>query len=496
MATQVLTGSGVNNDVLSWLSTLGNYDLGDRRLALDNRHEDNSTALARMELEQRAREIDNQYELDKERLGLDRANLLRQQRMDAASADLADRQLALQTEQANFNQRDSLASKKMQLVDMLAARTGPQDWVKYNSLLNLLSPPTPERSQSLDVFSILDGLVKESEVRKPGLRADLMGDLGAGGGGTAAPRQQNPYTSFESFGGKTGESATSGGGFNYGGGAAYQPSYQPTYVSGNTGYTGMGGAQSYTVPKEDVYSGVKNETVAGLGKGQGMYTQTGVGGTSLGGDYAGFQVMDPYTKKVYGANDSINAGAPIWIQKLADGGMMSGRMAMAMVGEGHGKEPADTAEIAIAQPSPEGARLIVLNPEQTRRALGKGVKPKRMATGGTIGGGAPDGSTVTYNQYKPEDLGNQPFLQKLTGKTRAQPFTGSFGNELTNPAIGLSKLPWGINLQRYNALNPSEQQATQEAYSTGLGVYWDDLYNQAVRAAPRGRTFAPAGYGY
>lgn len=495
MATQVLTGSGVNNDVLSWLSTLGNYDLGDRRLALDNRHEDNSTALARMELEQKAREIDNQYELDKERLGLDRANLLRQQRMDAASADLADRQLALQTEQANFNQRDSLASKKMQLVDMLASRSGPQDWVKYNSLLNLLSPPTPERSQSLDVFSILDGLVKESEVRKPGLRADLMGDLGAGGGGTAAPRQQQPYSSFESLGGKTG-ATTSGGGFNYGGGAGGGAVPTSTYVSGDTGRTDPGGVQSYTLPKEDYFSGVKNETVAGLGKGQGMYTQTGVAGPSLGSDYVGFQVTDPYTKKVYGANDSISAGAPIWIQRLANGGMMRGQMAMAMVGDGRGKEPSENAEIAIAQPSPEGARLIVLNPEQTKRALGKGVKPKRMATGGTIGGGAPEGSTVTYNQYKPEDLGNQPFLQKLTGKMRAQPFTGSFGNELTNPAIGLSKLPWAINLQRYNALNPSEQQATQEAYSTGLGVYWDDLYNQALRAAPRGRTFAPSGYGF
>lgn len=482
---EVVTGSGINQDILNWFNSFGNYDLGDRRLQLDNRAQSEGTALSLMELQQRARQIDDQYELDKERLGLDRANLLRQQRMDAASMDLADRQLALDTEFRNFQQRDALVGHKRGIIDMLSARTGPQDWVKYNSMLNLLDPPTPDRSQSLDVFSILDGLVEESEVRKPGLRRDLMGGLPvAESMSTRTPASTGPAMSWsDALAQVQRHIPTSPNTVNYGG-APSAPLPAPT--GQNTFAPTTPGVSNVQLPRSDLFSGIRNEDVSYLNKTgmRGLHT-TGAGGTSLGGDYTNFKVFDPATNKQYGASDVIDPGKAVWLERLFKGGMSR----LALAGDGPGKRMNEDTEMIIA---PQGA--LVLNPSDTKKMMKKmKAKPKRMNTGGTIGGGAADGSDVTFNQYSPEQLGAQPFLKKI--RSLGQGFTGGFGNALSNPKLGISNMPFGLNLQAFGGLQDSEQAALKETYNTGLGVYWDDLYANALKAAPRGRTLATAFYG-
>lgn len=491
MATQVVTGAGINNDALNWLNSLGAYDLGDRRLALDTRGQQDQMTLALMDFYQRAQDSDKQYALDRDQLGLQAADLRRQQRLDAATADLNDRMLALDTERSNFQQRDSAASKKLQIVDMLSSRTGPQDWVKYNSMINQLSPPDPARSQAIDVFSILDGLVKESEVRKPGLRQDMMGDLGyqqsAAPTGSSTPQSwQELFGQVQSSYGNTAQNVQ----------PAYSPQQPTTYQPTNSfdwSQPKTNNPPTSMTPEalaEQWYSGVPNSQVANIGSGQGALVTTGGAGPSYGRDYKGWNVYNPATQSLFGPDDEIGANTALWLQRLGMGGSVKGgNVAMALTGDGTGKKPNKDSEIAVASVEKGKPRLDVLNPKQTKKAMKK-VKPKRMATGGTL---YPSGSTVNVNQYSPETLGSQPFIQKLRGKMPANQFQ-ALGGQLSNPEIGVENMPWAINLKTFNALNPTEQQASAELYETGLGVNFNDLYEQARRAAPFGRMSGPTRY--
>lgn len=488
--TQVVTGSGINQDALSWLTSLGAYDLGDRRLALDTRGQQDAFTLGIMDLQSRMKEIDNQYDVDVKRLGLDAANLARQSRVDAATADFNDRVLSLDTDKFNFTQRDSLANKKLDIIDMLGSRTGPQDWVKYNSMLNQLSPPDPSRSQEIDVFSILDGLVKESTPQAPKLRQDVLGNTdysaltaaNAEGAKQINAQPQSWEDIFNQVKSSYGATAPNLPQTNY-----YQPTAQPgNYSSGATN-----NPPANVETNEPLFSGVRNTDVAGVPKGGSALQVTGLAGPSYGRDYKGWSVSNPATGTMYNPDDEIGAGTNVWLTRLGMGGVMVGGRPMALVGDGTGKTPNKDSEIAMASVTPDGKpKLDVMNPKQTKKVLKKGVKPKRMASGGSL---APSGSTMTFNQYSPGDLGKQPFIQKLRGERASNPYMG-FGGQLSNPEIGVSNMPWAINLKDFHNMAGSEQKAAQELYSTGFGVNFDDLYEQARRAAPIGRTLGPTRY--
>ena len=102
--------------------------------------------------------------------------------------------------------------------------------------------------------------------------------------------------------------------------------------------------------------------------------------------------------------------------------------------------------------------------------------------------------TPTYTQYTPEQLGNQPFIQKLRGERPAEQF-GGFGASLSNPSLGIDNMPSSINLQTYMSLLPSERDQTSSLYQQGLGVDFRDLLEQSRRASPFGVSFGAARYG-
>ena len=111
---------------------------------------------------------------------------------------------------------------------------------------------------------------------------------------------------------------------------------------------------------------------------------------------------------------------------------------------------------------------------------------------GTYGAGNP--YTFQFNQYDPATLGSQPFIKKLQGTQEANEFQG-FGAQLSNPSLGLSNIPWAVNLKTLLRMNPSEQDQTASLYKQGLGVDFRDVVEQARRAAPIGTNFGVAGYG-
>lgn len=130
------------------------------------------------------------YELDKAMLGEQTAMRLFQERIQTANlelqrnqAKLQEQQFQLERQQAEFARADQVAARKMDVLNMLAERSGPQDWVAYNNLLNGLSAPDPQATQTIDVMSLLKDI--EGKAAMPA----------AGGGsidwGNGLPAQQS-----------------------------------------------------------------------------------------------------------------------------------------------------------------------------------------------------------------------------------------------------------------------------------------------------------------
>lgn len=122
-----------------------------------------------------------------------------------------------------------------------------------------------------------------------------------------------------------------------------------------------------------------------------------------------------------------------------------------------------------------------------------------FGTGGAASdayGGAATLPVQTIRRYSPEELGRQPFMQKLYGpQTRAPAFQG-FGAPLSNPSIGVYNAPSLLNLQRYNRLAPTEQDLTESLYAQGLSFDPRDLFARSMAAMPgAGARFGQAGYG-
>lgn len=196
--------------------------------------------LQREQLAQQAAQFDRQfaaeqadaqrrYELDKAMLGEQTAARLFNERMAEARQRLDEQRFALEQKRAaleekafeasrtdaRFARQQAIAGQKLDILNMLAERSGPQDWVAYNNLLNGLSGPEAQASQTIDVFDILRDL-----------QAQLEADFGSGSG-QQQPGGQPPADTGSPQGGGGAQPGSSGGQQPGGGTGSPQGGTQP-----------------------------------------------------------------------------------------------------------------------------------------------------------------------------------------------------------------------------------------------------------------------------
>lgn len=145
------------------------------------------------------RQIDDAYINDQRDFGLQQATLNFQERKATFDAKYQMLQYGMDVQQfgasvaeQNRRARSDDLTARMQALQMLADRRGPQDWVAYNNLVNGLSAPDPQSSQQINIFDLVDK-ARLGEAFTPGPidtgAGTVEGTLGAGAGnaGTAAP---------------------------------------------------------------------------------------------------------------------------------------------------------------------------------------------------------------------------------------------------------------------------------------------------------------------
>lgn len=503
----VLTGSGVNSDFLSWLQALGSYDLGlrgqdfgwatdtrgqDMNYAMNTRGQDLDYLTALMGFYSRQYEADLAYDSDVRRFGLDVAQFNYQQRHDAAQLELQQKALGLDqanaqlgVDQFNYQQRAGLADRKLGIIDMLGKRSGPSDWVGYNSVLNMLAPPDPSGSATIDPFQVLEGLVREAKLEIPSW---------------AQGAPSNPKSIIQEYsGGGTGQRPTAPTAPLWNFGAGNNWSSANPYGLGRGGY-GLGGNNSLLSPAASAanrtsspssWSGIRNEDVANVPEGGWHLGTTGSGGASKVGDYAGWDVYGSDGKVIGDANYEIGASTPIWLRrrtKAAAGTVVPGDQAVITGDQPSGKPTGNEEIAAVMNPGPDTMLLVQpVNEKGLRAQKKKGAKP--AATGGVFRSTANTDPFYIFNRYAPFDLGNQPFIQKIFGRKPSVPWMGHYG-DLSNPSLGVTNAPSLLNLQTYRDLLPSEKDATANLYDAGLAVDSRDILERSRRAAPFGASFA------
>lgn len=416
-----------------------------------------------------AAQAQQQYQLDAANFGLSKAQDLYQQRVGQAQlvlqrsqAELANANFSLQQNQFNAQQAQAKESARENILNMLNSRTGPQDYVAYNNLLNGLNAPNPDKSTTVDPFAGLDALYQPSNITPPAVPE--IGNVSDEGAINAIqmPGQVN-IPAFPS------NPATGGASINYTPGAAptiNAPTITGTPAAVGTNPSGPYGNPTATNPPQpsgQVPYGSLASYISAPGS---------TGTMSDGTAYTNANTGPVNTPKPYQYN----------IGGLADGGDAS-QPPMAIVGEGHGQHPSNNAEIAMALVDRLTGRpvLHVMNAEQARPIIDQQSIP-RAASGGTYGT-ALNNQTVTTNLYSPGELGSLPFYQKLTGQSPNRPY-GGFGATVSNPAQGIYNAPTAINMQNYNQLLPSEQSMFTSLYGQGLSLNPDDILAMARNAAP------------
>ena len=386
---------------------------------------------------------DNQrrYELDKSIFGEQVAMRLFNERMAEASAKRDETRLAMEQQSQRFQMADTLAGRKLDIMNMLAERSGPQDWVAYNNLLNGFQGPEAQSSQTIDVFDT----VKDLERQIAGLQS---GNTGAGGGPTVRPQTPSPAP-------QAGQAP---------------PSQAPIWQTpgGQTQGPPGTGPVNRTMPIEGAPMPVQDDgTRNGRNPGN-AWASANVSGTGQGAfDMRG--LLD----KVRGAGS---------IPGMEQGGAANTPMVL-------------TGESSSGRQNPE----IVMNPTRAPMAVIPVAKllasMPHAESGGVYNVGEQLGTgKYTYNTYSPQDLGNQPFIRKLRGEQESNPWSG-FGARLQNRRLGINGMPDTINVRNYLNLAPTEQAMTQDLYQRGLGVDFGDILERSRRAAPMGSSLPVSTYG-
>lgn len=459
-----------------------------------------------------------QYQVDVASFGLNKAQALYNARLGQANlilqqsqAKLANAQFLLQQNQFNASQAQAKETARENILNMLNSRTGPQDYVAYNNLLNGLNAPNPQKSTTVDPFAGLDALYQPSNIQPPEVpQLPDFSDVTSAINGIQMPAQvsypafpSNPAPSAPTINAPTITGTPSVVG-PYGNPINAGPNAPgTTTATGGTAanpYGAQPGGKTAPLPGGGSYVGIPLTDVQSLGQGQGKFVVTGANGPFDTSTLTpGFQLYGINGTQLTG---TVAGSTPVYITKggafpevkaLASGGQAS-NPPMAIVGEGHGREPARTSEIAIAGIDPATGRpvLRVINHEQAKPIIDRARLP-RAADGGTYGT-ALNGNTITTNLYSPDTLGSLPFYRKLTGQSPNREF-GGFGATVSNPAQGIYNAPTAVNLRNYNALLPSEQSMFTSLYGQGLSLNPDDILAMAQRAAPTTKGYTATVYG-
>lgn len=447
------------------------------------------------------RRIDDAYVSDQQRFGLDVANTNWQRAMAVLQAksqrltyELDKQRLGMEVANSNRSARAQELTFKMQALQMLADRKGPQDWVAYNNLVNGLAAPTPEASQTIDVFG---------EIGKANLGEQIAVNLPAAPGDSEYAALSAPYappppqTSSPGVGGGTPVGTPPPAGVPVTAPAATRTADS----AGSYGGTPTGPVLGYDSSSRPIFGpdrAVPMAPVAQVAAPQPAPAPIPVSQPAPAPVTPPAPAMAPPAYSAPPAPIPVAPSTPAPVNSFGSVTNPFGSDAdyRNYPGYEHGTGGYINATArVVGEEGPElehnmvdprtgqmMIRVIPLSEAEERRAQGMpGVRG--MATGGTI----------TVNQYDQATLGNQPFIQKIKGEREAPLFTG-YGQSIDAPSVGVYGLPAVPSQQTLNRLLPSEQLMLQGTYEEA-GQYWADILEKARRAAPAGRTLGPAFYG-
>lgn len=440
----------------------------------------------------------SQYEENVAQFGLDKANDIYQSQLSQAQLALQSAQarqqnaaFQLSQSQANASQRQNQASAYQDVMNMLASRTGPQDEVAYQRLVAGLAAPGAQSSTVLDPLAYVRNMYQPTNIASPNI-PNAPTDLSSSFNGLSMPGMTWP--SFPSGGNYTAPTISVPN--MYGGSLSQPGGYNPAtgqLWSGTATGSPVQPGQTQTQPAS--YTNPQS-TAHWMKDANGNWALvSNPAGTNGAPETSGQMVNGGTNQPATTTSTPANAGTTVTGAKTQNvipglafqskGGATEGP-AIAVVGEGTGKEPASTAEIAQALIDAQTGQpvLRVIPANEARPIIDANLVRQHAATGGTYGT-ALNSNLLTYNSYSPQVLGSQPFYQQLTGQMPSSPFN-AFGATVSNPALGIQNAPTNINLRTYNYLDPSQQAGFQSLYGQGLVINPADIVAQAQNAAPTG----------
>jgi len=120
-------------------------------------------------------QIDKQYQIDTQRLGIERANEIRQEKQDAAANVLALANFNLNRDTLNAGIADKKSAASIDALKWLADRSGPQDWTRQNYIENGMDGPTPTGTLTFSPLDIINQNYKPVTTAAPDLQAAMAG---------------------------------------------------------------------------------------------------------------------------------------------------------------------------------------------------------------------------------------------------------------------------------------------------------------------------------
>lgn len=500
-----------------------------------------------------SKQIEQDYQLNLQRFGIEQANLERQKKQDAAANALQLAQLGLSKDQINATIAGNKATATVDAMKWLAERQGPQDWTRQDYIENGMDGPTPTGSMS---FSPLDAI---NEAYKPINTA--MPDLN---GGTATP----PATGL--LGGQGISEAT----LPPEPGMTRRPADGVRAPAEPAVWETMAPPGGRTVTATETIGGGAGSTASPpglLGNQQAANPWSGMASPPAAG--SGFGVTPP-------AGQRINPDGTV--QRFAGGGTTDGA---AIVGDSKSGKPTGAEEIAYARLGKDGKAELHVIPHSALGGLLDGISggsqgtvhnakklppellailpraangfgdgfnqptgprlapmpsapriadenaggaqdspfqsfgtpqaatPVTPAAPGLLGGGIAaqpaagrttpanpgnyDPYKITVNKYSPDVMNNTPILRKLRGTFngnigfRGYGADGNFMGAV--PSQGITNLPTQLNLRTLLRASPGEQKMLQGVYSNPeSGLDWGNILAMAQAAAPKTASFGMA----
>lgn len=367
----------------------------------------------------------------------------------------ADRQYAtdlgrfgLQVADHNFQQRMAVAQNDLQRLSLAASLRGPENALAYNFALNEMAPP-PGRDVDItsgmspaDIYEPLDWeQLMDSAWDRAGMQP---------AGAQPAPQQQAPApqpkpqpksapkpAAPEAFVGDPKDSAMAN-------------------ALNNQRISGQISREAFRDPPQPVRTARRNELD--------RYYQS-----SSGSQVADNPILKRYAEQASG---------------FAAGGATDGEAIM--LGDDESGRETGHEELLL---NPTNAPVFVIPNDMLDEIMRGGVE--RAATGGAFG---------SFQAFDQDAIGQLPVVQKLLGNQPAKRFGGT-GFDMTLPETDIT-LPEAhrTNVRTLQDLAPSETALLSSIiesprFQGGLGLDFGDYLNAAMRAAPRGRNYAPAAYG-